>query len=148
MIKSMIVGKEPAKDSMTTLKDKESYVVLERLRMYASKHVTGQMLKTMTLSTRLGIFDELVTELVAEVLAEEVDNRSKEVSFEVPATWWDHFKRDYFPDWLLYKFPIKQKTLSKTVTFRRLATYPKLPHVYPNTGDIKYKQFIGLKGDL
>lgn len=26
---------------------------------------------------------------------------------EIPATWWDHFKEEHFPDWLLERFPPK-----------------------------------------
>lgn len=26
---------------------------------------------------------------------------------EIPNTWWDHFKQDYFPEWLLERFPVK-----------------------------------------
>lgn len=80
----------------------------------------------------------LVISLRGYVLAEEVDNRTKAVTFKttIPATWWDHLKQDKLPYWLTKLFPIKLKTIekSKKVTFRRLATYPKANIVLPELG--------------
>lgn len=32
----------------------------------------------------------------------------------VPKTWWDHFKKRWFPDWLKKYFPVETKSLKKT----------------------------------
>ena len=43
-------------------------------------------------------------------------------SWTHPTTWWDHFKRDHFPKWLLAKYPAKYTTESVTLDAR--AIYP------------------------
>ena len=45
-----------------------------------------------------------------------------------PATWWQAFKRDYFPPWLLERFPVKWSTVK--FTFRTL--YPDFRPSVPN----------------
>lgn len=71
----------------------------------------------------------MVYSLEAYVLAEEIDNRTKEVSFQVsiPKSWWQHFKRDVTPRWFVNLFPVRFTVIKKTksVTFRKLATFPK-----------------------
>ena len=82
------------------------------------------------------------------ILAEEIDHRSKEVRFSVrlPSSWWQHFKYDKFPAWLLHKFPVKYEEYYqvKTVTFRKYATYPKANILLPDkVGElVRYKSFI------
>lgn len=43
-----------------------------------------------------------------------------------PATWFDHFKQDCFPSWLLRKFPAKFKT--KNIEIRECYPALKLPN--------------------
>jgi len=86
---------------------------------------------------------KMVTRLRGYVLAEEVDNRSKVVTitltFPVYRSWWQYFKGDKFPSWLKKKFPPQfnyvTKTGKKTITFRKLATYPKANIALPKLGD-------------
>jgi len=86
------------------------------------------------------------------ILAEEIDNRSKDVSitsvFPVYRSWWQHFKGEVFPDWLRKRFPPQfnyvVKTGTKTVKFRKYATYPKANVLFPDkVGSlVRYKSSI------
>lgn len=82
------------------------------------------------------VLQSMILAVQAYVLAEEIDNRSKRVKFSVslPKDWWQHFKYDKFPHWLLRKFPVKYEEYwqVKTVKFRRLATYPKANIIIPD----------------
>ncbi|AGR46842.1 hypothetical protein JL_173 [Bacillus phage JL] len=55
--------------------------------------------------------------IVRRVPAKEFE---KVVSFEVPATWWQHFKESHYPKWALKKFPVKYRTLTETIGFKAL----------------------------
>ena len=102
------------------------------------------------------IFDPMLKGMIYRlktyVLAEEIDCRSKIVSFDatfpVYRNWWQHFKGDIFPQWLKKRFPPKfnypTQTKKKKVTFRKYATYPKANILFPDEVGtlIKYKSFI------
>ena len=86
------------------------------------------------------------------ILAEEIDNRSKIISFEtvhpVYQSWWQHFKGDAFPEWLKRRSPPRFNYVTKTgkrkVTFRKYATYPKANILFPDKVGklVRYKSFI------
>ena len=88
------------------------------------------------------------------VLAEEIDNRKKDVKFTytIPASWWHHFKKSHFPKWLLKRFPVKyiEYYKTKTVTFRKYATYPRANILFPDrVGElIKYRSFNEVESDI
>ena len=39
------------------------------------------------------------------------------VEFRMPSTWWQMFKEQYFPPWLLTRWPVKMKKIEKTEEF-------------------------------
>ena len=82
------------------------------------------------------MYDAMLHRMKAYVLAEEVENRTLVSSFEVkvPLTWWDFFKQERFPNWLLNRFPAKQRIIKKkkTVKFTKYATYPKATMTIPD----------------
>ena len=90
----------------------------------------------------------MVYRIKTYILAEEIDNRKKDVRFKysVPSNWWQHFKRDIFPQWLLRRYPVVyvEYYKIKTVTFRKYATYPKANILFPDkVGDlVRYKSSI------
>jgi len=94
------------------------------------------------------MIEALVYHIKTYILAEEVDNRSKVIRFtyNFPSNWWQHFRAQVFPRWLLKRFPIKltEYTKVKRVTFRKYATYPKANIVFPDKVGtlVKYKSFI------
>ena len=48
----------------------------------------------------------------------------EEFVVEYPSTAWEHFKHQYFPDWLKDMFPVKMKKVSKIVEIDFTAVYP------------------------
>ena len=46
------------------------------------------------------------------------------VSFKSPLNWWEHFKHDCLPTWLLSRFPVKYKTSIADVRFSRAFEFP------------------------
>ncbi len=118
-------------------------IVLERLKRAASSSFNGLALDSLTLNSYQDlVMDRLVYIVEHELPAEELENRSKTLNISYPSTWWQMFKEQYFPIWLKERFPIEMKRVSKKYTFRKLATYPKLPLVFPEAGPIVYRSYM------
>lgn len=62
--------------------------------------------------------------------------------FKVPLSWWQHFKMDNFPEWLLARFPVKYCThreVKKVVARDKIyidVVYPDLDRVIPDNGRV------------
>ena len=80
----------------------------------------------------------MVISIRGYVLAEEVDNRTTTVKFQldIPANWWEHFKRDVLQRLFKGKLKLRFQRIVrvKSVTFRKLATYPKANIAIPELG--------------
>lgn len=68
--------------------------------------------------------EEMLISLETVVYQEEVGNLVEAMSIRVPKTWFDHFKKDVFPKWLLDMFPVEYETHWKTVDLTFSARYP------------------------
>ena len=99
----------------------------ERVRLAGKKFFGPQELEMMEFTTRQErIIDALVFEWSTMCKGEVLRNESKEVTFEYPKNWWEHFKYAKFPGWLLKKYPAKWHRHTQIVTFKEIAVYPKL----------------------
>ena len=115
-------------------------IVLERVKMGLGVRMSGHALEKadvnlIALELNKGIEAYFTTELLAETVGEY----SKVVYFRCPRNWFQMFKMQYFPAWLLRAFPIKMKLQEETVVFTVKAVYPKLPTVVNNVGPIFYQ---------
>lgn len=121
-------------------------VVLTQLKETAQKVFSGHALVNLKFETwKEETINALVYQLSTHILAEEIENRTKTVCFEHPISWWQMFKQQYFPKYLLKRFPIKTEKDTRLVTFKKYATYPKFPAIaFPKDygGKIVYKTFI------
>lgn len=65
---------------------------------------------------------------------------SLEFRYQIPLSWWQHFKMDNFPKWLLEKFPVQYYThreFKKVVArdkFHIDVVYPDLEYLIPKDG--------------
>lgn len=118
---------------------------LELLRMGLSREIGRDTLDSMKLDLyedgATFLRNSLIARLEYMILSDKiVDDKYRFVtSFNYPATWWQHFKRDKMPKWYVEKYPVKMQTVSKVrnVKFKRHATYPM-----SNLGindDLRYK---------
>ena len=73
-------------------------------------------------------FGQYVVRIQREMYGEKVQ-KSVMVEFlaKQPKTWWQHFKQENFPAWLLRKFPVQYsfQTEKKTVEFDRTFVFPE-----------------------
>ena len=112
--------------------------IMEDVKVAARESISGYMLASMEVHQVPRMCDEIAFRLVASVAAEVLRPKTDadctvQFDFETPAGWWQHFKRDCFPSWLLHRFPVKLVTFEATKRMRVevMATYPKLNTVFP-----------------
>ena len=88
------------------------------------------------------ILREKIFELRRKVWAECLQTESKTVTHEFfsPRTWWQHFKKEKFPKWLLKKYPVdfEKEVQRKKVTFRRYAKFPSFNY----KSDKRFEKFV------
>lgn len=118
-------------------------VFFEKLKFGSRRYIgpfTADSLKIETLHDSLA--DQWLVEIQGYMLAEKLEDHTRTVTishnFSYPATWWDMFKKQYFPAPMLDRFPVRYKTETKTskrsVTFKKYATYPHAAIAYPKMG--------------
>jgi len=59
--------------------------------------------------------DAIIAGFHALTLKERLADIQQDVRIQVPATWWQHLKRDSAPEWFLRRFPVQHETITKTV---------------------------------
>ncbi len=73
--------------------------------------------------------DHLIFSLKSLVLAEKLVQEQQTVTLDIPASWWQHFKRDSWlgrhrPQWMRKRWPVRFTTMRQTVRFERYRNYP------------------------
>ena len=72
---------------------------------------------------------DAIRRISMEILTDKIadDTYTATYTHKVFASWWQHFKWEYFPKWLLEKFPVKYtgENGNVYVKLERLALYPK-----------------------
>jgi hypothetical protein len=81
-----------------------------------------------------------ILKMKSYVLSEDIETKTKTLEFKYPKTWWQHFKYDHFPQWLLDIFPVQFKTETKKCRFTAKAFYPNVKFT-PNLGNPVVKVF-------
>lgn len=72
-------------------------------------------------------FGQYMVRIQREMFGEKVQKTiTVEFTFRQPKTWWQHFKQEHFPAWLLRRFPVEYsfQTEKKTVEFDRTFVFP------------------------
>lgn len=106
-------------------------VILQKVKVGSRQKLPAYVAATADLDVYLEpLAQMLIASLRAYVLAEHLVNQEHEVSLEVPASWWDHFKRDSrlwarLPGRLRDRRPVRYTRMKRTVTFNRYHAYPE-----------------------
>jgi len=112
--------------------------VLDRMRFHANKRL---------LNVETDVYldrecEEVVICLEAQIYAEKVCEQVHTLSLERPINWWQAFKEEYFPDWLLKRYPVRKMSVYKKIYCSRLAMYPRLPLAVPEPGPIVFRDTV------
>lgn len=127
-------------DSLFTVDDDfiEREFILKRISTQKNFPLNGSALHSLTIEKRN---DELLNRIIysirALIPAEDMKEAKHVVCVKYPDGWWNAFKEQYFPIWLVERYPIKYVTKKERVTFTAYNLYPKFPEVYPECGDAR-----------
>lgn len=107
-----------------------SKITLERLKKYVATHIGSSLADSIEVRKRVEAgLEGMVYELRASVLASKIadDKYTAYFYYKVPATWFQHWKKDHAPRWFKKRYPVKYevKKAKKTVHFKRYETYPQ-----------------------
>lgn len=80
-------------------------VTLEKIRFGVHAHISKHINEARVDIVEI-LNDMFTVEVKGFVWGEKVD---RIVMFEYPATWWQMFKQQYFPEWILERFPVRMQ---------------------------------------
>ena len=81
-------------------------VILTKLRVAIVNKVGGYLNDVNVDIVADAVAEAFKIDVMGFVWGEKVDRK---LVFEYPATWWQMFKQQYFPEWLLKRVPVKMK---------------------------------------
>lgn len=90
-------------------------------RLSACKAISAREMQAIADNTelvaRLGYhLDGMILQLATFMVKEDLESVTASKIFRTPSNWWQHFKQDCFPKWLVNKFPVKEKEEIVTLT--------------------------------
>ena len=138
-------------------------IVLQRLQYAARQVFSGHSLQHLKVEHFVDTLSRnWISDLRTEILTERLKTPRSGFNLlvpitlryatktDVPASWWQAFKAEVFPQWLRRRLPPKYRTVVGRQTVRTwlrvdgeieydvMAAYPKLPSVYPDCGPEVY----------
>ena len=114
-------------------------VVLKLLKLETSAVFNGHALASLSVDKYYDyLYQGLRYKIRTMVPAESMKEDTHTVSVEYPDGWWNAFKSQYLPDWILKMYPVKYVTKSDTVTFTAYMLYPKYPKVLRGDNEVQW----------
>lgn len=123
-------------------------IVLERLKVAVASQVSPALAANLTVEQHVDIMKNLVLRIQSEVLGDKLAEDTYEQSISVPATAWDHVKRDWLPTftrWFHWK--VRERRAVAMFRVRDYHAFPESTMVYPPTlGQHVKMQMVDLEG--
>lgn len=113
-------------------------ICLKKLQLTVEQTFTGEALRSCQFNSFERFEDNerkvkiLVHQLKTLVWAESMGSREQTVTFSIPRNWWQAFKQEKFPTWLLKKYPVQEKVIRKTFEVEQWACFPKYKTIHPD----------------
>ncbi len=103
-------------------------IILEKVKVGTRQYISDLMREEL----KLEFIEDIITQTTIASFrtwcwSEKIEERSHDVHFRYPKTWWQMFKFQYFPKRFLKKYPVQFENVKKRVTFSKTAAYPQLP---------------------
>jgi len=104
-----------------------THVMLEKIQLAARQRIGMYTLQSMRVEQLPLMYDDVAYQLSAMVIAEALraneesvltvnfdrwERKEIQVIYRVPASWWQHFKQQHFPQWALKRWPVELETRS------------------------------------
>lgn len=92
----------------------QHYLRFEAEKLVSDLRVTTEMLEAARLDANMYPF---LGECLLIRLSTFIMRLEQQHTIKVPATWWDHLKQRFAPQWVITRWPINYRTYSATVYF-------------------------------
>jgi len=108
-------------------------ITLEKCRMAFEQILSADQLAQLEIIPPREMFGGLAFRVERSSFGEH-KREDVEVQFEFPSSWWQHFKQQHFPKWLLKRFPVVMKKHRGKYRVDARFYFPDLPidHADPN----------------
>jgi len=114
-------------------------VILDQIRVQSSFMMDGHALVHLTMDQYYNqICHNMEYKISTLIPAENMMEETHTVAVEYPDGWWNAFKAQYLPKYILKRFPVKYTTKKETVTFKAYMLYPKFPEVLRGDAAVQY----------
>lgn len=114
-------------------------ISVDKIRFALAQRISGSFIEDFGLDLAV---DRIGSEMQARLtwfMAGKVQPEILEY-YEHPETWWDGFKKEHFPKWLLKKYPVKMKRVAIKINETRVC--PHLPVNTPFKTDKLHFEFL------
>ena len=131
--------------------DETRSVILEKLQIAFWTSITDY--PALGENATFKVFEDprIVHQIIGQVISWMLDghkvDRLVPTQIDFPATWWDHWKQDHGPKWLVKRWPVEYKTITVTKEIHQHYVCPhinakddRFPHIgwmYKNSGQYK-----------
>lgn len=122
-------------------------VIAERLNLTMQDAVTRHQLAH--LSPKIEVLDDVIEGLVFKFKAWVLKghHECRPVEVHVPASWWDHFKVERFPDWALDRWPAKFRTI-EVYSNHAIYVCPHANVAWPDNRHIEFLWYEQIYADV
>lgn len=100
-------------------------IMLEKLKFALVKDVGKSIIDNLKLDVIDVDPDYYALKIKGFIWGYEERRDSIVVNFDIPLNWWQMFRESHFPKFLLKKWPIKKKKISKEVDVKTYGIFPK-----------------------
>ena len=87
-------------------------VTLERMKFAALMYISEELAKDFAIEPQVTIsshtsfmYDQIIMRIRQDIFGKQLDK----VEIRYPADWWQSFKKRFFPDWLLSRYPVNEE---------------------------------------
>jgi len=109
-------------------------LVLEKVTLGMSSSIDKGLLDSMTLDTATDVVaTRIILVLRTRLLGNQISREVLEVR-EIPKTWWDAFKKAFFPSWLARWFPVRVERVEVVTQFVHVC-----PHLISSQPDVHFR---------
>lgn len=134
----VIIGESDMEDGTITKEE----ILLTWQKFFAQNNIPYQkFVETSQVAiNRAWWADDLVARLATYILADKWEPITEETSVSYPDGWWQHFKADCFPKWLLKRFPVKHKSVKVCLTCTPMRIYPNPPYTKLGRSFVRFEK--------
>lgn len=125
-------------------------MTLEKIRIVASDRIGFSAMAVLD-DAQLHIHLDHAAKYIGVVLSTyimgyPIGNQPIIVSFESPATWWQHLKSAIMPAFILRRFPVRMRTTTKCINFEKMVAFPFSKMKFPDSLG-EPRMFIRVEGE-